>query len=84
MSRLACDAVNWLTMSSAVWLYVFRMLTSTPACRGNIIFSLEYCSPCGRSWYCSPNSLLTDSLYMLLDVEEMILKNCRVYRDFFF
>ena len=33
MSLLACEVVNWLTMSSAVWLYVLRMLTSTPACR---------------------------------------------------
>lgn len=30
ISRLAWEVVNWFTMSSAVWLYVFRMFTSTP------------------------------------------------------
>lgn len=31
ISLLAVEVVNWLTMSKAVWLYVLRMFTLTPA-----------------------------------------------------
>lgn len=35
MSLLAVEVVNWLTISSAVWLYVLRMFTLIPACTHN-------------------------------------------------